>query len=134
MHTHLESHILHHMVLPVQDYHPNNVLFLRNTPITLHSIRMDLIPTCFAIGEKDALKGHANYHCWNKALTQAMADAGVIGHICSEHAPSVARMEPVYHPELSDPPAPAELEARRIWDRNNALAAFTMMSKDYWVW
>ncbi|KAE9395869.1 hypothetical protein BT96DRAFT_997249 [Gymnopus androsaceus JB14] len=77
------------------------------------------------IGEKDAFKGHANYHCWNEVLTQAMANAGIIGHICSEPAPGIAQTEwntPIYQPELSNPPTQAELEARHIWDRNDAWA------------
>ncbi|KAE9388866.1 hypothetical protein BT96DRAFT_947305 [Gymnopus androsaceus JB14] len=71
-----------------------------------------------AIGEKDALKGRANYHRWN----EAMADAGVIGHICSEPAPGMARTE-------------QELEARRVWDRNDAWALSVIAARlhdDVW--
>ncbi|KAE9396368.1 hypothetical protein BT96DRAFT_941700 [Gymnopus androsaceus JB14] len=67
-------------------------------------VKYSSILTAFmtAISEKDALKGHANYHHWNEGFTQAMANAGVISHICSEPAP--------------------DLEARCIWDRNDAWA------------
>ncbi|KAE9384447.1 hypothetical protein BT96DRAFT_1008067 [Gymnopus androsaceus JB14] len=78
------------------------------------------------INNDAALRNRQNWARWHDGVLQALADGGVIGHICSEPAPGVERTEyntPVYRPLLSPIPHPAEIEARRIWDRDDAWAS-----------
>ncbi|KAE9387080.1 hypothetical protein BT96DRAFT_948642 [Gymnopus androsaceus JB14] len=78
------------------------------------------------INNDAALKNCQNWAHWHDAVLQALADVGVIGHICDPPPPGVQLTEYntlVYHPQLSAVPHPAELEARKIWDRNNVWAS-----------
>ncbi|KAE9403053.1 hypothetical protein BT96DRAFT_1083336 [Gymnopus androsaceus JB14] len=84
------------------------------------------------INNDAALRNRQNWACWHDGVLQALADGGVIGHICSEPAPGVERMEyntPVYRPLLSPIPHPAEIEARRIWDRDDAWASSVLTAR-----
>ncbi|KAE9388893.1 hypothetical protein BT96DRAFT_1025270 [Gymnopus androsaceus JB14] len=77
------------------------------------------------------LRNCQNWACWHDSVLQALADGGVIGHICSEPAPGIERTEyntPVYRLLLSPIPHPTEIEARRIWDRDNAWASSVLMA------
>ncbi|KAE9409428.1 hypothetical protein BT96DRAFT_932144 [Gymnopus androsaceus JB14] len=78
------------------------------------------------IDNNAALKNHQNWAHWHDAILQALADAGVIGHICDPPPPGVQLTKyntPVYRPQLSAVLHLAELEAWKIWDRNNAWAS-----------
>ncbi|KAE9391664.1 hypothetical protein BT96DRAFT_1001082 [Gymnopus androsaceus JB14] len=78
------------------------------------------------INNDAALHNRNNWPHWHDVVQQALADGGVIGHICGPPPPGIPKTKyntPIYCPGLSTPPHPAYIEAQhRIILFDNPLA------------